>query len=105
MLIRKDSPMRRIAIAFFLLTAALALQVNAQRLPDTVTPHHYILKFTPDLKAAKFEGEETIHGDINRPTKAITLNALEITFHDVTVQALPNGKPQTATVALDEKSE
>ena len=43
--------MRRIALLFLFCTAALAL--NAQRLPDTVTPHHYILKFSPDLKTAK----------------------------------------------------
>ena len=49
--------MRRITLLLFLCTAALTLQVNAQRLPDTVTPHHYILKFSPDLKTAKFGGE------------------------------------------------
>ncbi|MBI2677262.1 MAG: M1 family metallopeptidase [Candidatus Koribacter versatilis] len=95
--------MRRISILFLLCTAALAL--HAQRLPDTVTPHHYILKFTPDLKAAKFAGEETIHGDINRPTKDIVLNALEIEFQQVTVQALPGGAVQTAKVALDPQKE
>ena len=51
--------MRRIALLFFVVVTALTL--NAQRLPDTVTPHHYILRFTPDLKAAKFSGAETIH--------------------------------------------
>src|SRR3954462_6997186 len=95
--------MRRIALLFLFCTAALAL--NAQRLPDTVTPHHYIVKFAPDLKAAKFAGDETIHGDINRPTKDITLNALEIEFQQVTVQALPNGPVQTAKVALDPEKE
>src|SRR5205807_2466203 len=62
---KRNTPIRRLAILFLLCTAALALQANAQRLPDTVTPHHYILKFSPDLKTAKFGGEETIHGDIN----------------------------------------
>lgn len=78
---------------------------HAQRLPDTVTPHHYILKFTPDLKTAKFGGEETIHGDVNRPTREITLNAIEIDFEQVTVQALPKGKVQTARVSLDSQKE
>src|SRR6185503_17105224 len=64
-----------------------------------------ILKFTPDLKAAKFAGEETIHGDINRPTKDIVLNAIEIEFQQVTVQALPGGAVQTAKVALDPEKE
>ena len=86
----------------FVLLASFAY---AQRLPDTATPHHYILKFTPDLKAATFGGEETIHGDINRPTREITLNALEIEFHEVTVQSLPGGKVQTAQVRLDDQKE
>src|SRR6476620_605510 len=81
------------------------LTAQAQRLPDTVTPHHYILKFSPDLKTAKFAGEETIHGDINRPTKDIVLNALEIEFLEVTVQALPKGAVQTAKVTLQPERE
>jgi aminopeptidase N/puromycin-sensitive aminopeptidase len=91
---------RTLAGLFVLLTLA----AHAQRLPDTVTPHHYILHLTPDLKTAKFGGEETIHGDINRPTRQITLNAIEIDFGQVTVQALP-GKVQTARVSLDPQRE
>jgi aminopeptidase N len=84
---------------------SLCTFAQAQRLPDTVTPHHYILKFSPDLKTAKFGGEETVHGDVNRPTREITLNALEIDFQQVTVQALPTGKVQTARVSLDPQKE
>jgi aminopeptidase N/puromycin-sensitive aminopeptidase len=87
------------------LLALCALTAQGQRLPDTVTPHHYILKFTPDLKTAKFGGEETIHSDVNRPTRDITLNAVEIDFQQVTVQALPKGKVQTARVSLDPQKE
>jgi aminopeptidase N/puromycin-sensitive aminopeptidase len=84
---------------------ALCVCAQAQRLPDTVTPHHYILHFTPDLKTAKFGGQETIHGDVNRPTREIVLNAIEIDFEQVTVQALPEGKVQTARVSLDPQKE
>jgi aminopeptidase N/puromycin-sensitive aminopeptidase len=90
-------------LAGLLILCSFAAQ--AQRLPDTVTPHHYILHFTPDLKTATFGGEETIHGDVNRPTKAITLNAIEIDFQQVTVQSLPKGKVQTARVSLDPQKE
>ncbi|MDP9266885.1 MAG: M1 family metallopeptidase [Acidobacteriota bacterium] len=97
--------MRRSALLLFLCTATLALHMEAQRLPDTVTPHHYILKFSPDLKTAKFSGEETIHGDVNRATKDIVLNALEIEFQLVTIQALPSGPVQTARVSLQPEKE
>ncbi|HTK95083.1 MAG TPA: M1 family metallopeptidase [Terriglobales bacterium] len=87
----------------FLLFAVVAL--NAQRLPETAKPHHYILKFTPDLKTAKFAGEETVHGDIVVPTKDVVVNALEIDFQQVTIQALPGGPVQTARVTLQPEKE
>ena len=93
---------RSACLLALLLVAAIA---TAQRLPNTVTPHHYILKFTPDLKSARFGGVETIHGDVNEPTTTVTLNALEIDFQKVTVQALPGGKVQTAKVSLDPQKE
>ena len=96
--------MKRVALCG-LLVLGMSLAAGAQRLPDTVTPHHYILKFTPDLKTAKFAGEETIHGDVNRPTREIVLNALEIEFQKVTVQALPGGPVQTAKVTLQPEQE
>lgn len=96
--------MKRVA-ACCLFVLGLTLLAEAQRLPDTVTPHHYILKFTPDLKTAKFAGQETIHGDVNRPTKEVVLNALEIDFQQVTVQALPGGPVQTAKVTLQPEKE
>ncbi|HYX70856.1 MAG TPA: hypothetical protein VE825_17105, partial [Terriglobales bacterium] len=96
--------MKRVALCG-LLVLGLSLAAGAQRLPDTVTPHHYILKFMPDLKTAKFAGEETIHGDVNRPTHEVVLNALEIEFQKVTVQALPGGPVQGAKVTLQPESE
>ena len=94
--------MRRI-LPLLLLFVAVALQ--AQRLPETAKPHHYILKFDPDLKTAKFTGEETVHGDILVPTKDVVLNAAEIEFVQVTIQALPNGPVQTARVTLQPDKE
>ena len=96
--------MKRFALGC-VLVLGLTLAAAAQRLPDTVTPHHYILKFTPDLKTAKFTGEETIHGTVNRPTKEIVLNALEIEFQKVTVQTLPGGPVQIAKVTLQPEKE
>ena len=71
----------------------------AQRLPSTVIPTHYDLSLTPDLKAATFSGVESIAINIAQPTSAITLNAVEIVFQSVTIDA--GGSQQTAAVSLD----
>jgi aminopeptidase N len=91
---------------FLMCTAAVA-----QKLPELAVPHHYLLTLAPDFKTDTFTGDEVIHGDTLKPTSKILLNALEIEFQDVTIQALPgdkNGKPgevQKVTVSLDPKSE
>ena len=51
---------------------------QAQRLPGGLRPEHYSITITPDLKAAKFAGSETIEVVLDRPVSAITLNAAEI---------------------------
>ncbi len=93
--------MRKIAV--FLLSLLLLSPAFAQRLLDNVTPEHYELTLTPDLKSSKFAGEETICVNVLRPSSTITLNALEIEFHEVMVGQ--SGKSQKATVTLDAKAE
>jgi aminopeptidase N len=99
---------------------------QAQRLPGGVRPEHYSITITPDLKAAKFAGTETIEVMLDRPTNAITLNAAEIEFGavkarvgggwqspqgDVLRSAQNDNAPgggdgaRTATVSLDGKKE
>src|SRR5262245_15426490 len=90
------------------LLALLALMVAApaaigQRLPSDVTPTHYALWFAPDLERATFRGRETIDVTLQRPTTTLTLNAAEIEFNSVTIDAA--GRKQTARVTLDEKNE
>src|ERR1019366_2499476 len=51
----------------------------------------------------KFGGDETIDLKLSKPSNTITLNAVEIDFHNVTVTA--GGQTQTAKVALDDKNE
>src|SRR5438093_1398900 len=75
----------------------------AQRLPATVVPTHYALWFAPDLQNATFRGRETIDLDVQSPTSAVTLNAAEIQFSNITITS--NGRMQTARVTLDEKNE
>jgi aminopeptidase N len=92
---------------FFLAVAcaltALCTASQAQRLSNDVKPEHYTLKLTPDLKAATFQGEETIELTLAKPATSITLNAIEIKFGTVTVTAA--GKDQSATVSLNEKDQ
>ena len=77
-----------------------ASQASAQRLPSGVTPSHYDLSFDVDLANARFDGAETIRVDIAQPTAAITLNAAEITFREVTIES--GATRQTAAVTLDD---
>src|ERR1700749_1037384 len=67
---------------------------SAQRLPDNVRPEHYALRFTPDLKAATYTGEESIEVTVAQPTATVVLNATEIAFQSVSISA--GGQDQTA---------
>jgi aminopeptidase N len=69
-------------LAFAMATFSLAV---AQRLPEVAVPDNYKLSFTPDLDKATFEGDETISIRLLKPTSEITLNAVDIDFHDVTI--------------------
>ena len=75
----------------------------AQRLPGTVLPVHYALWFAPDLRANNFRGHETIRVRLTASSRAITLNAAELTFADVSISA--GGRTQSASVRLDDAAE
>ncbi len=92
--------------SFACLAAVLSLAgpAQAQRLAKTVVPSHYTLALTPDIKAAKFSGDETIDITLAEATKTITLNAAEITFKSVTATA-GSAAPVSATVSLDAEKE
>ncbi len=74
------------------------------RLPRHILPSRYDLRLEPDLATAAFTGDETITITIRRPTKEITLNAVEL---DVTsaVIADDRGVSQRAVITLDEPAE
>src|SRR4029453_6544955 len=94
--------MRQLALALLALMVT-ASAATAQRLPSGVAPTHYTLWFAPDLEQATFRGRETIDVTLQRPTTTITLNAAEIEFGSVTIDA--GSRRQTARVTLDEKNE
>ncbi len=94
--------MKRIlaVLAFALTTLSLAV---AQRLPEVAAPENYKLFFTPDLDKATFEGDETISIRVLKPTSEITLNAVDIDFHQVTITS--GGTTQKAKVTPDKDKE
>jgi aminopeptidase N len=94
--------MKRIlaVLSFFVLTLSLAA---AQRLPEVARPENYKLTFTPDLDKAKFEADETMAIRVLKSTSEITLNAVDIDFHDVTVTS--GGATQKAKVTPEKDKE
>ena len=87
-------------VVFGLLALSIA---TAQRLPETARPENYRLTFTPDLENAKFAGDETISVSVLKPTSEITLNAVDIDFHEVTIAS--GGTTQKATVRPEKEKE
>ncbi|MDP9038504.1 MAG: ERAP1-like C-terminal domain-containing protein [Acidobacteriota bacterium] len=69
-----------------------------QRLPGGVTPQHYALTITPDLKGALFTGVETIDVIAEHPADAITLNAAEIAFSSASVRSAAMGAAERKAV-------
>ncbi len=100
-------PMSRTVVASLIVVSSLfagAVHLaQAERLPTSVTPRHYTLTLTPDLKAATFLGVETIAVTSTEAAKSITLNSAEIQFQSVTITS--GGKQQTAKVSSDEGKE
>ena len=87
-------------ITFLVLTFSLAV---AQRLPENARPENYKLTFTPDLDKATFEGDETIAFRLLKPSSEITLNAVDIDFHDVTITS--GGATQKVKVTPEKEKE
>jgi len=94
--------MKRILAIFTLALMTVSLAA-AQRLPEVAAPENYKLTFTPDLEKAKFEGDETISIRAFKPTSEITLNAVDIDFHEVTITS--SGSTQKAKVTPDKDKE
>ncbi len=94
--------MKRILAVLTFALAAFSLAA-AQRLPEVAVPENYKLSFTPDLDKAAFEGNETISIRVLKPTSEITLNAVDIDFHEVTITS--SGNTQKAKVTSEKDKE
>jgi aminopeptidase N len=94
--------MKRILACLTFAMIAISMAV-AQRLPEVAAPENYKLTFTPNLEKATFEGDETISLRVLKQTSEITLNAVDIDFHDVTITS--GGNTQKATVTPEKAKE
>ena len=94
--------MKRILLVFAAGLLACSAAV-AQRLPGGANPDHYALTVNMNFSNNTYDGDETIDLTLTKPSNTITLNAVEIDFHEVTVTA--GGQTQTAKVSSDEKNE
>ena len=94
--------MKRILSVLMFVAVTLSL-AEAQRLPEVATPENYKLTFAPDLEKAKFEGDETISIRVLKPTSEITLNAVDIDFHDVTITTAGSTQKAKVTRAKDKE--
>ena len=54
------------------------MQRKDVRLTKDVVPTRYEMTLKPDLEKFVFEGIETIHLELKKPTKAITLHSIEL---------------------------
>ncbi|HTS37092.1 MAG TPA: M1 family metallopeptidase [Candidatus Solibacter sp.] len=94
--------MKRILAVLTFLALSIAL-CAAQRLPEVARPDNYKLSFAPDLDKASFEGDETISLHVLKPTSEITLNAVDIDFHEVSITQ--GGSTQKAKVNPEKDKE
>ncbi len=74
------------------------------RLPSTVVPVKYDLHLKPDLTAFTFEGNETIHLDLKKPTNSITLHAIELEIDSAGIST-KNGSHRATKISYDKKRE
>ncbi len=69
---------------------------SRKTLPPGVRPERYVLKLRPDLHDFTFEGRAEIGILVEKPTKEVVLNALELEIGDARVR-LSNGRDLQAT--------
>ncbi len=81
-------------LLFIIASLLVNLPAGAQRLPGGASPDHYSLTFTINFSTNSFEGDETIDLHISNNSNSVTLNAVEVDFHEVTITA--GGQTQTA---------
>lgn len=77
----------------------------ATQLPRVAVPSHYRIKVVPDAANLKFTGEASIDVEVKQPTKALTLNAADLSFTSASIKAAGKKKATAGTVSVDEKAQ
>ncbi|KZV34117.1 hypothetical protein F511_42888 [Dorcoceras hygrometricum] len=75
------------------------------RLPDFAVPRSYELTLKPDLSACVFSGTLLIHISINRGTRFLVLNALELVISQVSFTNFQNLKYVPSDILVDNDDE
>ncbi|WP_218080872.1 M1 family metallopeptidase [Anthocerotibacter panamensis] len=75
--------------------AAFSFDTTPGQLPKIAQPRHYAITLTPDLKSLTTQGSETIDIDVQKASKTLVLNALELTVRRAELVA---EQGQTATI-------
>jgi len=83
---------------------SLTVEEHTYKLPTHIRPDRYQLRFTPDLTAFTFVGEETVDIQVLEPTTDVVANAAELQIHSVAVVTY-NGQTIPGRVTLDEINE
>ncbi|MHC2337084.1 M1 family metallopeptidase [Bradyrhizobium sp. USDA 4454] len=108
--------LRRLATAIgVLLVAAAAAQAEQTfsfdgtpgKLPKTVIPLSYAIELTPDFTSLALPGVETIDIEVRETTTRLTLNAINTTFNETTIddgaqraEVVTDAAAQTATLTF-----
>lgn len=77
----------------------------ATQLPRTAVPSHYAIRVVPDASKLAFTGEAAIDITVTQATRALTLNAAELTFTSASILADGQKKPLPGTVSVDAKAQ
>jgi len=87
------------ALLLFAVAAHSATPGKRVVLPDTVTPEHYRIDFTPNSAALTFKGSVEIDVMVHRATSSIVLNAADLIIDSASLA----GESKAPAVSYDEK--
>jgi len=76
---------------------------DGPRLPDSVTPRHYVLELRPDIPSATFEGQVTIEVEVAKRSHEIVLNSADLQITELSLAAA--GATSTPEYRLDPATE
>lgn len=77
------------------------------QLPNGAVPINYHIHITPDMANLRFTGQTDIELELKKPARAVTLQAVDLEFERVTIDATgqakvnTDAKKQTATFSFD----